>query len=59
MHKNDILHRIRYVFGFSDSEMISIFAQADHLVRRAQISDWLKKEDDPDESVNSMLTHKR
>ena len=32
MNKNDILRRIRYVFDFSDSEMISIFAQADHLV---------------------------
>ena len=30
MNKNDILRRIRYVFDFSDSKMISIFAQADH-----------------------------
>ena len=47
MNKNDILRRIRYVFDFSDSKMISIFAQADHQVTRAQVSDWLKKEDDP------------
>ena len=47
MNKNDILRRIRYIFDFSDSKMISIFAQADHQVTRAQVSDWLKKEDDP------------
>ncbi len=47
MNKNDILRRIRYVFAFSDSKMISIFDQADHQVTRAQISDWLKRDDDP------------
>ncbi len=47
MNKNDILRRIRYVFDFNDLKMISIFAKADHQVTRAQISDWLKKEDDP------------
>ena len=47
MNKNDILRRVRYIFDFSDAKMISIFAQADYEVTRAQISDWLKKEDDP------------
>ena len=47
MNKNDILRRIRYVFDFSDSKIISIFNQADHPVTRAQISDWLKKDDAP------------
>ncbi|MBU8849860.1 MAG: DUF1456 family protein, partial [Desulfobacterales bacterium] len=47
MNKNDILRRIRYVFDFSDSKMISIFSLAGHKVTRAQISDWLRKEDDP------------
>jgi len=44
---NDILRRIRYIFDFSDSKMIAIFGLADHQVTREQISDWLKKEDDP------------
>ncbi|WP_421889253.1 DUF1456 family protein [Marinoscillum sp.] len=48
MDNNDILRRIRFTFDFSDSQMISIFAAADAEVTRAQISDWLKKEDDPD-----------
>ncbi len=48
MDNNDTLRRIRYVFNFSDSKMISIFGLADHKVTREQVSAWLKKEDDPD-----------
>jgi uncharacterized protein YehS (DUF1456 family) len=44
---NDILRRIRYAFDFSDSKMIALFGLADHQVTREQISDWLKKDDDP------------
>jgi uncharacterized protein YehS (DUF1456 family) len=47
MNNNDIMRRIRYTFDFSDSKMIELFALAEHQVTRAQISDWLKKEDDP------------
>lgn len=44
---NDVLRRIRYAFDFNDSKMIAIFGLADHLVTREQVSDWLKKDDDP------------
>jgi uncharacterized protein YehS (DUF1456 family) len=44
---NDILRRIRYTFDFNDSKMIAIFGLADHQVTREQVSDWLKKDDDP------------
>ncbi len=47
MNHNDILRRIRYTFDFSDSKMIEIFGLADYKVTRAQISNWLKKDDDP------------
>ena len=47
MTNNDILRRIRYTFDFNDSKMIAVFGLADHLVTRGQISDWLKKDDDP------------
>jgi uncharacterized protein YehS (DUF1456 family) len=47
MTNNDLLRRIRFVFDFNDTEMIAIFSQADRDVTRAQISDWLKREDDP------------
>ncbi|MCH7696761.1 MAG: DUF1456 family protein [Proteobacteria bacterium] len=47
MINNDVLRRLRYCFDFSDSKMIAIYNLADHHVTRAQISDWLKKDDDP------------
>ena len=47
MNANDILRRIRYIFDFNDTKVIDIFGQADLEVTREQISDWLKKDDDP------------
>jgi uncharacterized protein YehS (DUF1456 family) len=47
MTNNDILRRIRYTLDLDDSKMVSIFSLADLSVTRAQVSDWLKKEDDP------------
>ena len=47
MTNNDVLRRIRYVFDFNDAKMIKLFALADGQVTREQISDWLKKEEDP------------
>ncbi len=48
MTNNDVLRRIRYIFDYSDSKMISIFSLADHEVTRGQVSEWLKKEGDPE-----------
>ncbi|MDH5357731.1 MAG: DUF1456 family protein [Gammaproteobacteria bacterium] len=48
MTNNDVLRRLRYTFDLSDDKMIKIFAQADLEVTREQISNWLKKDDDPD-----------
>lgn len=47
MTNNDILRRIRYIFDLTDSRMIAIFNLADYEATREQISDWLKKDDDP------------
>ena len=47
MTNNDVLRRIRYTFDFDDSKMIAIFGLADCEVTREQISDWLKKDDNP------------
>jgi uncharacterized protein YehS (DUF1456 family) len=47
MTNNSILRRLRYCFDLSDSKMISLFGLAEHRVTREQISDWLKKDDDP------------
>lgn len=47
MDNNDILRRIRYTLDLNDTKMISIFSLADYAVTREQISDWLKKDEDP------------
>ena len=46
MNNNDVLRRIRYIFDYNDSKMISIFALAEITVSREEISDWLKKDED-------------
>jgi uncharacterized protein YehS (DUF1456 family) len=43
---NQTLRRLRYAFDFNDSTMIKIFAHGGLEVSRAQVSDWLKKDDD-------------
>jgi len=48
MNNNDVLRRVRYTFDFDDSKMIALFGLADMEVTRAQVSDWLKKDEDPD-----------
>ena len=53
MTNNDVLRRIRYILDLNDSMMINVFAQADIDVSREQVSQWLKRDDDPDyESLN-------
>jgi uncharacterized protein YehS (DUF1456 family) len=44
---NQILRRLRYAFDFNDSAMMRIFAHGGLEVTRAQVSDWLKKDEDP------------
>ena len=69
MTNNDILRRIRYIFDLNDTEMIAVFGLADCKVTREQISDWLKKDDDPAYRacndtelatfLNGLINHKR
>ncbi|MCP4274230.1 MAG: DUF1456 family protein [Gammaproteobacteria bacterium] len=47
MTNNDVLRRIRFIFDFNDNKVINVFSQADCDVTREEISDWLKKDDDP------------
>lgn len=49
MNNNDILRRLRYAFDFSDTKMMQLFASGGQEVTRAEVSDWLKKDDDPDQ----------
>lgn len=53
MTNNDILRSLRYIFDYNDSKMIEIFALATCEISRTQISQWLKKDEDPDfQSIN-------
>lgn len=47
MENNDILRRLRFTFDYSDSKMIELFAMGNLQATRAQVSNWLKKDDDP------------
>ena len=69
MTNNDVLRRIRYIFDYNDTTMIAILELAGHSVSREQISDWLKKDDDPAYKalndtqlaifLNGLIIHKR
>nr|WP_320012336.1 DUF1456 family protein [uncultured Desulfobulbus sp.] len=47
MKNNEVLRSLRYIFNFSDAKMGSIFALAGHRVTRSQVSEWLRRDDDP------------
>ncbi|MEZ4952395.1 MAG: DUF1456 family protein [Saprospiraceae bacterium] len=69
MKNNDIMRRLRYTFDLSDSKMMELFELGGEAATRAEISDWLKKEDDPafkplyDKQLaiflNGMIVHER
>ena len=46
MNYNDILKRIRFTFDLSDDSVISIFGLGGLPTTRAEISNWMKAEDD-------------
>ena len=48
MNNNDILRSIRYTFDYSDNAMIDLFGLGGETVTRADVSNWLKREEDPD-----------
>ena len=48
MSNNDILRSLRYTFDFGDDQMIKLFALGGKVVTRAEVSDWLKRDEDPD-----------
>ncbi|MFT5313996.1 MAG: hypothetical protein ACI8Z9_002493 [Paraglaciecola sp.] len=48
MINNDVMRRVRYIFDFSDSQMIEVFTQAEYPATQAQLHGWLRKDDDPE-----------
>ncbi len=49
MDNNDILRRIRYTFELSDDKMIKLFSLGGLEATRAEVSDWLKTQDNPEQ----------
>lgn len=47
MTNNDTLRRLRYIFDFNDKKMIALFALGGYETTRSEVSDWLKKDNDP------------
>lgn len=48
MTNNHILRRLRYTFDFDDSRMIEIFELGGIETDRSEVSNWLKKDIDPE-----------
>ncbi len=46
MTNNDVLRRVRYIFDLTDKKIIAIFALGSYTTERAEISAWMKKDDD-------------
>lgn len=69
MDNNDVLRKIRYIFDFGDDQMIKLFGLNGLTVTRAQVSDWLKGDDDENfvaitdkqfaTFLNGLIIHKR
>ena len=48
MTNNDVLRRLRFSFDFNDTKIMKLFSEGGYEATRAEISDWMKKDDDPD-----------
>lgn len=48
MNNNDIFRKLRYIFQYSDDQMMETFGLMEHAVTRAQVCAWLKSDDHAD-----------
>lgn len=48
MTNNDVLRSLRYTFDLNDYAMIDLFGLGGKTVNRSEISNWLKRDEDPD-----------
>ncbi|MEO9481895.1 MAG: DUF1456 family protein [Ekhidna sp.] len=51
MNNNDILRRLRYTFDLGDDKVIKLFKNGGKEVTRAQVSDWLKKDEEDQKPI--------
>lgn len=49
MRNNDILRRLRYIFDYSDSQMVAIFELGGHKIDRGDVAEILKKEEESED----------
>lgn len=56
MNNNDILRRLRFTFDFDDAQVMALSSTKDQSVSRAEISNWMRKEDD--EGYQPMNDHR-
>ena len=49
MNNNDIIRRLRYSFDMNDDKVIKTFGLGGEEVNREEISNWLKRDEDPDQ----------
>ena len=47
MNNNDVLRQLRFIFNFSNKEMINIFKLGELRVEEEEVVKWMKKEEDP------------
>ncbi|WP_075352431.1 YehS family protein [Algoriphagus marinus] len=47
MNNSDIIRTIRYIFNFKDPKMVEMFKAGGLEVKREQVANWLKREDEP------------
>ena len=69
MTNNTILRQFRYIFDLSDAQMVDLFAQAEMIVTKSEVCNWLKKEEEEDYQeitdpqlaalLNGFINHKR
>ena len=56
MDNNLILKKLRYAFNLEDDQMIALFEKGNLEVTRADVCDWLKKEEHPDyKTINDKI----
>ncbi|MFN2261062.1 MAG: DUF1456 family protein [Psychroflexus sp.] len=48
MTTNDVLRRLRFILNYGDSQMMRVFLLAEKNITRAELSNWLKQEEDED-----------
>jgi uncharacterized protein YehS (DUF1456 family) len=51
MNNNDTFRRIRYIFDYGDDHMIHLLKLGGREATRTEVSDWLKKDDDPNQKT--------